>query len=783
MRLAWNPAGRSMAWAAVSRAVRAPTRIDRDVRVPGEPPFLVVGNPDFPPEVLIAYELGYRVRPRPGLLFDLATFYDDYDDLRSQEPSATGLPLVLVTRQPSSDGSLGNRLQATTSGAELTTRFAATRRLHLQSGLTWLASDLHLEAGSGDPTGGRSEANDPAALGFLRADLDLPPDVTLDALAQAQLVEDLLDVSRIITGKLRLDLRPVELPSVLETVADTARSAAEAKRLTVEVEIPESQPAPLGDPARRHQAIWNLVSNAVKFTPAEGRIWIRARLRDGAAESEVEDQGIGIDPAFLAHVFERVRQEDSSTTRSHGGLGLGLAIVRHLVELHGGEVEAESPAHPPAAERFVLLLRACALLETKTGGFPMPIRRFASALAPLLVVSLVPMASFAAPPAAAALHRAGPFASMDQELAQMNREIPGFGGLFYDRAGRATVYLTDPGDARALGVLGRGVRVLRGEFEFRDLLAWRQDLRPAVLGLPGVVLLDVDEATNRVRVGVRAERLATTRLRLAVEAARRGIPGQALRIEAADPIFEVATLQDQFRPVPGGVEIASGNQFQGFSICSLGFNAVRDGVPGFVTASHCTDRQGGVESTRFLQPFGIFATAIATETVDPEYLRRIPGCPGGRYCRYSDSAFAAYDSSDLSDFGQIARTTARDSSAGPLTIDSAHPTFSITSTSSSAVGEEVDKVGRTTGWTYGTVTATCVDVAVSGTHFEQLCQDTVAAGVGPGDSGSPAFAWDGGDSVSLRGIVWGSNQAGTLFVYSPFANVVRSDELGALTVN
>ncbi len=164
-----------------------------------------------------------------------------------------------------------------------------------------------------------------------------------NALAQAQLVEDLLDVSRIITGKLSLDLRPVDLPAVLQTVADTVRPAAEAKRLTLELELEDSLPTLFCDPARLQQAIWNLVSNAVKFTPAEGRIWVRARRRDGDVLIEVEDQGIGIDPAFLPHVFERFRQEDSSTTRVHGGLGLGLAIVRHLVELHGGEVEVESP--------------------------------------------------------------------------------------------------------------------------------------------------------------------------------------------------------------------------------------------------------------------------------------------------------------------------------------------------------------------------------------------------------------------------------------------------------
>jgi signal transduction histidine kinase/CheY-like chemotaxis protein len=170
-----------------------------------------------------------------------------------------------------------------------------------------------------------------------------------NARAQAQLVDDLLDVSRIITGKLALDLRAVDLPAVLQEVADAIRPAAEAKGIEVEVEVEEGMPRLKADPARLQQMVWNLVSNAVKFTPGEGRVWIRARRRDRRVEIEVEDRGSGIDEAFLPHVFERFRQQDSSTTRAHGGLGLGLAIVRHLVELHGGEVEAESPGQGQGA--------------------------------------------------------------------------------------------------------------------------------------------------------------------------------------------------------------------------------------------------------------------------------------------------------------------------------------------------------------------------------------------------------------------------------------------------
>jgi iron complex outermembrane receptor protein len=163
VRLAWEPREGGLLWGAVSRAVRAPTRIDRDVRVPGQPPFLVVGNKEFRPEEVIAYELGYRHLQWAGIPFAVATFYNDYDDVRSLEPSATGLPLVI-----------GNRLEGETYGAELSARFERIEGFHLRAGLTWLETDLRPEPGSGDSSGGASEANDPSLHGFLRADLDLP---------------------------------------------------------------------------------------------------------------------------------------------------------------------------------------------------------------------------------------------------------------------------------------------------------------------------------------------------------------------------------------------------------------------------------------------------------------------------------------------------------------------------------------------------------------------------------------------------------------------------------
>jgi PAS domain S-box-containing protein len=163
-----------------------------------------------------------------------------------------------------------------------------------------------------------------------------------NARAQAQLVEDLLDVSRVITGKLRLELAPVDLAAVVDTAADVVRPSAQARGTALEVVAEQRPILILGDADRLQQAVWNLLTNAVKFTPEGGRIEARLRAEDAAATVMVRDTGRGIDPTFLPHVFDRFRQEDSSTTRSHGGLGLGLALVKSIVQAHGGTVQATS---------------------------------------------------------------------------------------------------------------------------------------------------------------------------------------------------------------------------------------------------------------------------------------------------------------------------------------------------------------------------------------------------------------------------------------------------------
>ena len=159
---------------------------------------------------------------------------------------------------------------------------------------------------------------------------------------QAQLISDILDVSRIITGGLRLNIRPVDLGSVIGAALDAVRPAAEAKQITVSTRLDAAARLTEGDPQRLQQIIWNLLANAVKFTPAGGRVEVELTASGDNIRIQVRDNGVGIDPEFLPHVFERFRQADGSASREHGGLGLGLAIVRHLVEVHGGTVRAES---------------------------------------------------------------------------------------------------------------------------------------------------------------------------------------------------------------------------------------------------------------------------------------------------------------------------------------------------------------------------------------------------------------------------------------------------------
>jgi signal transduction histidine kinase len=176
-----------------------------------------------------------------------------------------------------------------------------------------------------------------------------------NARAQVQIVADMLDVSRIITGGMKLTLAPLDLAAVVRQGCESVAATAAAKHVELRVDTERVPGVVHGDATRLQQVVWNLVSNAIKFTPAGGQVTVRLRADRNYAEVSVSDTGIGIAPEVLPHVFDRFSQGDSSLTRPFGGLGLGLAIVRHLVELHGGTVLASSSGTGRGAAFFVRL--------------------------------------------------------------------------------------------------------------------------------------------------------------------------------------------------------------------------------------------------------------------------------------------------------------------------------------------------------------------------------------------------------------------------------------------
>jgi signal transduction histidine kinase/ActR/RegA family two-component response regulator len=185
-----------------------------------------------------------------------------------------------------------------------------------------------------------------------------------NAEAQTKIIEDLLDMSRIISGKIRLDIQRVELPAIVAAALETVRPAADAKGIHLHADL-ETAPANIAaDPNRLQQILWNLLSNAIKFTPKDGQVRVSVELCESHLEIVVSDTGEGIKPEFLPFVFDRFRQADGSTTRKHRGLGLGLAIVKNLVELHGGTVQAKSDGEGRGSAFFVALpLRAIQLWQ------------------------------------------------------------------------------------------------------------------------------------------------------------------------------------------------------------------------------------------------------------------------------------------------------------------------------------------------------------------------------------------------------------------------------------
>jgi hypothetical protein len=291
---------------------------------------------------------------------------------------------------------------------------------------------------------------------------------------------------------------------------------------------------------------------------------------------------------------------------------------------------------------------------------------------------------------------------------------------------------------------------------------------PEVMALPGTVFADNDEVAKRLVFGV--ENAGVGR---AVEAvlSRRGISSRDYSIEVTAPIRYALTLRESFNPTEGGIQIHFGR-----FLCTLGFNVthLESGSRSFITNSHCTNTQGGTEGTLYYQPTSSAQPAsIAVEVDDPQYFKG-GVCPKGKKCRYSDAARANYDGSRPST-AEIARTTGPNNNS--LTVDGSFSVVGQGEAGFNDAGTIVNKIGRTTGWTQGQITRTCVNTSVQGSNVMQLCQTFVQAGVGAGDSGSPVFIEQGAGAV-LIGILWGGSSDNRTFVFSPLSQIEQ--ELGAL---
>ncbi len=375
------------------------------------------------------------------------------------------------------------------------------------------------------------------------------------------------------------------------------------------------------------------------------------------------------------------------------------------------------------------------------------------------------------------------FETSDDRFAAVARQVPGFGGMFYDQDGTLQVYMLgqkgpaneaftaslDDVITREIGrgerLSGRGLEILEGQYDFQDLHRWQQQISPDVLTLPGVVFTDIDEATNRLRIGIADSPGMTESLEVSLS--KLGVPRDAVLISETKPV--VPELRSVRRPLRGGLQI----NFGGF-LCTLGFIATRQGTEGFVTNSHCTNTQGGVESTVYNQPSASgTANRIGQEIADPTYFTG-GSCPSGRRCRFSDSSFVRVPNpsgpSVATARGSIARPP-----VGSFTWNGVD-TFTITAEAAPVVGQAVTKVGRTTGRTSGTVQQTCANFNVSGSTITQLCQSRASFESAGGDSGSPVFRITALPNVTLVGIHWGSGG-----VFSPITGIQMSGELGSVS--
>jgi hypothetical protein len=389
----------------------------------------------------------------------------------------------------------------------------------------------------------------------------------------------------------------------------------------------------------------------------------------------------------------------------------------------------------------------------------------------LLFALLFPVLAFAQP---------GPrnAPGLDGVFVGLAHQVPGFGGYFFDANGDLNVFLTDlakePAARAVLADVARNrpehaqqpwtqpakIVVRRADFDFPQLQGWKARFvaSPAV---DGVHVLDVDETTNRVFIGV-ADNAAVARVQARLDAL--GIPRGAVTVAVTKPAELVTNLQQYYRPLIGGLQVDSN------TTCTLGVNVlytnfgqgISTGTPGFYTAAHCSTTRFGTDGTVFSQG----GSQIGHEAWDPPTFTSAwtSACPVGSSCRWSDVAFVQYDSGVSAHQGYIAQTAWRGFGgfqSGSLDINTE---YSLPSTTLPVVGNYLDKVGRTTGWTSGQVISTCRDWFVGG--YWVLCQDNVLAYADFGDSGSPVFSEQTQTTAGFSGIVWAKDTSNGSFIFS-----------------
>lgn len=366
-------------------------------------------------------------------------------------------------------------------------------------------------------------------------------------------------------------------------------------------------------------------------------------------------------------------------------------------------------------------------------------------------------------------------AGLDRKFLEINREVPGFAGVIIDEGVTPVALLRDEGRQEELVAVLEPILKKRGfdagrlrfrtvEFEWIELLRWAVTVR-SLLNSDNVVHTYISEAGNHVAIGV--EYLGAS-AQLAALLEGHGIPSEAVGFEEVDrPQLAVGTLRDRHRPIRGGVKTTP----EGRPPCTVGPVVNYDGIDGFLTASHCTDVFGSVTGSVFHQPTVAASNRAGVEVVDPPFFSPAdhPQCENtdNFACRFSDATLIEFDVGVSMAQGHIARPLFRGRWSGTLTIRPDRPRFWVPHVGNFPfVGQELNKVGQRTGWTYGPVSRTCVyEDRIIGASYHLICQDHVDAGAAPGDSGSPVFMVVGPSEARLYGVLWGAVE-NSHFVFS-----------------